>query len=202
MNMDNKLKKVNTKGIFFTLIKPCLSMIDNGDLFRKPISWFYMLLAVINLMLPIYIFSIALDNHIFDLKAKHAFVFLLIWIVIAFISWISFQLWWDRKSKVICSSTEGDKFVATPVFAHFIQTLGEWLGIWIGIGGTAFTLFTKLFLGDDARYLTRMFKLDFLDGPALFIVMPICGFLIIIITKFMAEQFMALSVIANNTKKE
>lgn len=187
---------------FFTFIKPYLSFIDNGHLYRRPFSWLYTLLAVVNLILPIYIFYQAADNRIFDAPAKFIIVFLLVWIIIAFASWISFQLWWDRKSKVISTSSEGDEFVATPVFSHLIQTIGEWLGTWIGIVGFSVALLTTIILGDEADYLSYQIGIPFLKTGFLFIIlMPIYGFLIIVATRFLAEQFRALSSIANNTRK-
>ena len=191
--MDNK---------FFKFIKPYLSFIDNGHLYRKPFSWLYTLLAVVNLILPIYIFYKAVDNNIFDAPAKFVIVFLLVWLIIAFASWVSFQLWWDRKTKVTTTSVEGDEFVATPVFSHLIQTLGEWLGTWIGIVGFSVALLTTIILGDEANYLSYQIGIPFLESGFLFVIlMPIYGFLIIVGTRFLAEQFRALSSIANNTRK-
>jgi len=187
---------------FFTFIKPYLSFIDNGHLYRKPFSWLYTLLAVVNLILPIYIFYQAADNNIFDTGAKFIIVFLLVWIIITFVSWVSFQLWWDRKSKVISTSSEGDDFVATPVFSHLIQTIGEWLGTWIGIVGFSVALLATIILGDEAYYLSNQIGIPFLKTGFLFVIlMPIYGFLIIVATRFLAEQFRALSSIANNTRK-
>jgi len=191
--MDNK---------FFTFIKPYLSLIDNGSLYRKPFSWLYILFAIINLILPIYIFYQALDNNIFDAKAKVIIVFLLVWLIIAFASWVGFQIWWDRKSKVISSSVVGDEFMATPVFSHLIQTLGEWIGSWIGIVGFGFALLSTIILGDEGHYLSQQFGFGFMETGFLYIIlMPIYGFLIIVATRFLAEQFRALASIANNTKK-
>ena len=191
--MDNK---------FFTFINPYLSFIDNGHLYRKPFSWLYVLLAIINLLMPIYVFYQAVDNHIFDAPAKFVIVFLLVWIIIALAGWISFQLWWDRKSKVINTSSVGDEFVSTPVFSHLIQTTGEWLGTWVGIVGFSVALLTTLILGDEGYNLSRQLGLGFMKTGFLFIVlMPIYGFLIIVVTRFLAEQFRALSSIANNTRK-
>ncbi len=192
--MDNK---------FFTFIKPYLSFIDNGHLYRKPFSWLYILLAIINLILPIFIFYQAVVNKIFDAQAKFIIVFLLVWIIIAFASWVSFQLWWDRKSKVISTAVESDEFVATPVFSHFIQTLGEWLGTWIGIVGFGTALLTTIILGGEGNSLSAQLGLDFMGTGFLSIVlMPIFGFLIIVAARFLAEQFRALASIANNTKKK
>lgn len=187
---------------FFSFIKPYLSFIDNGHLYRKPFSWLYAILAIINLILPLYVFYMAVDNRIFDSPAKFFIVFLLMWIIIAFASWVSFQLWWDRKSKIIDTSIEGDEFVATPVFSHLIQTLGEWLGTWIGIVGFGTALLTTIILGDEGSNLSREIGFGFLETGWLFIVlMPIYGFLIIVATRFLAEQFRALASIANNTRK-
>ena len=191
--MDNK---------FFTFIKPYLSFIDNGHLYRKPFSWLYVILAVINLILPIYVFYQAIKNQVFDSPAKYVIVFLLVWIIIAFASWISFQLWWDRKSKVINTSIESDEFVATPVFSHFIQTLGEWIGTWIGIVGFGIALLTTIILGKEGNSLSEQLGFGFMEvGFLSIILMPIYGFLIIVATRFLAEQFRALVSIANNTKK-
>lgn len=187
---------------FFTFIRPYLSFIDNGHLYRKPFSWLYTLLAILNLIFPLYIFYKAAKNDIFSAPEKLLIVFLLVWIIIAFASWISFQLWWDRKSKVITTSSHGDEFVATPVFSHLIQTIGEWLGTWLGIVGFSVALLTTILLGDEGYYITRLLELDFIGtGLTFIILMPIYGFLIIISTRFLAEQFRALSSIANNTRK-
>lgn len=187
---------------FLTFIKPYLSFIDNGGIYRKPFSWLYAIMAIINLILPLYVFYMAADNQIFKSPAKFITVFLLLWIIIAFASWVSFQLWWDRKSKVMDTSIEGDEFVATPVFSHLIQTVGEWLGTWIGIVGFGTALLTTIILGDDGYYLSRQIGFGFLKtGWVSVIFMPIYGFLIIVITRFLAEQFRALATIANNTKK-
>jgi len=192
--MDNK---------FLTFIKPYLSFIDNGHIFRKPFSWLYSILAIINLILPMYIFYLAVDNRIFDGDGEFILVFLLVWIIIVFASWVSFQLWWDRKSKVIDTSVEGDEFIATPVFSHLIQTIGEWLGTWIGIVGFGTGLITRIILGEDGNYFYRVIDVDFLSSGWLAIfIMPIYGFLIIVATRFLAEQFRALASIANNTSKK
>lgn len=191
--MDNK---------FTTFIKPYLSFIDSGKLFKQPFSWLYTLLAIINLLLPLYILYEAINNKVFSIGADFTIVFILMWLIIAFVSWVSFQLWWDRKSKVLNTSTEEDEFIATPVFSHFIQTIGEWLGTWVAIVGFVTALLTTLFLGQDAYYLLRSVGVSFLkSGWSFVVLMPIYGFLIIVVTRFLAEQFKALTSIANNVKK-
>lgn len=192
--MDNK---------FFTFIRPYLDFIDSGKLFRKPFGWLYTLLALVNLFIPFLVLYQAIDNRIFRAPAKYIFVFIIVWLVIAFVCWIGFQLWWDRKDKVNLTSSEDDDFIATPVFSHFLQTMGEWLGTFVGVVGFIFTLLATIFLGRDAYALSRQLGFGRMDmGIIAIILMPIYGFLIIVVTRFLAEQFRALASIANNTKKK
>lgn len=188
---------------FFNFIKPYLSWIDSGLFFRRPFSWLYGLFAILNLVLPIYVFIKAIDNRIFDASGKFVFVFLVVLLIIVFACWVGFQLWWDRMGKVINTSVDGDDFVSTPVFSHFIQTLGEWVGTWIGIVGFGSALLASIILGEDSYRLSNMLGLDFLTSGFIgVLLMPILGFLIVVITRFFAEQFRALSSIANNTRRD
>ena len=101
------------------------------------------------------------------------------------------------------SSTAGDEFVATPVFSHFIQTLGEWFGTYIGLVGFGFALLATIILGDEGRYLGLILGIPYLNtGWMAVITMPIIGFLIIVVSRFLSEQIRALASIANNTKKQ
>lgn len=187
---------------FFNFINPYLAFIDNGAIYRKPFNWLYTIFAILNILAPLVIFYIAIDKDIFDAPAKFIFAFLLIWIVIAFASWISFQLWWNRKSKVMQTSSIGDDFVATPVFAHLVQTFGEWIGTWIGIVGFLVPLIVLVIAGDEGGFLLRSLGIGFIyKGIVGVLLMPIYGFFIIIFARFLAEQFRALSSIANNTNR-
>lgn len=187
---------------FLTFVKPYLSYIDNGHFFRKPFSWLYALLGIVNLLLPVYVFYQANENSIFDLPAKFVIVFLLLWVIIAFAGWVGFQLWWDRKTNILILSSTGDEFIATPVFSHFIQTFGEWIGTYIGLVGFGFALLTTIILGEEGSYLGRNLGIPYLEtGLIAVITMPIIGFLIIVFSRFLSEQIRALSSIANNTRK-
>jgi len=194
--MDNK---------FFTFARPYLSFIDKGHLFKKPFNWLYTVMAIINLLVHLIILFTSIDNGVFKLKFKVVLTFILIWLITAFASWISFQIWWDRRSKITYSTQENDEFVATPAFSHFIQTAGETYGTWIGLVGFGFALFTTIILGGEASYLSYQLGMPLGSlmgsGVAAIFIMPIIGFLIIILSRFVSEQIKALVAIANNTKK-
>ncbi len=131
------------------------------------------------------------------------FVFLLLWLIIAFAGWVGFLLWWDRISKIDFCSTSGDEFIVTPAVSHFIQTLREWFGTWFGLVGFGFALLATLILGNEGDNLGQGIGLPYLEtGWTAVFTMPIVGFLIIVFSRFLAEQIKALSAIANNTKKQ
>jgi hypothetical protein len=202
LNRVGAILKIKFMQKILNFIDPFLSYIDNGKLFRKPFRWLYFALAAINALLPFYILYAAIDKDVFGAPAKFVFAFILIWIFVLAAAWVGFQIWWNRSEKVLETSVEGAEFPATPVIAHFIQTLGEWLGSFIAIVGFGFALVAWIFLGDEAYFLSRAIGLEFLDAGILaMILFPIYGFLIIVVSRFIAESFRALAAIANNTKK-
>jgi len=198
----HKLKSHSMENKFFTFIKPFLSYIDSGKLFKKPFNWLYIGLAVVNLILPFILLYKAIDSGIFDYGgAKFTFAFIFIWLFIVAACWIGFQIWWNRKEKVLESSQEGAEFPATPVISHFVQTFGEWLGVFIAVVGFGVSFFTTIFLGEESRYLSNALGLPFTMGIIGIVLFPLFGFITIVICRFIAEQCRALAAIANNTKK-
>lgn len=190
--MDNK---------FFTFIRPYLGYIDSGKMFRQPIGYVYLALAIINALLPLYIMYQAADHDVFEAPAKVVVVFLILWLIIAAAGWVSFQLWWDRKSKVNETSSEGDEFVAIPVYSHFVQTAGEWAGTWFAVVGFFFGIFTELV--EESRMIGSFIPGGFLRGGGIesAIISVITGYLIIVLSRAAAEMLRAIVSIANNTRK-
>lgn len=141
---------------------------------------------------------------------ERAIIALVLFCVLSiFIGVVIFQIFMDRKSKMNLTSKENDEFIAIPVVAHTIQTLGEAIGIYIGIMGT-FTIFIAIVfkvcfgyygLGNlyvvDLEYLSK----NLFAGIPYTLLPIIVGFLTIIISRITAEGIKAIVVIANNTKK-
>lgn len=189
--------------MFFNFLKPYLSYIDNGDLYRKPIKWLYTIFAVLNLLIPFFMLYMVLESEILGYaNAKAIITFTLCWLVVVGVSWFGFQLWWDRRNKIETITTAGDDFIATPAVAHLIQTAGEWFGTWVGVGATLIVLIGAIFMGSGMNDMGRIMGFGVMRwGIAGIIFMPIFGFMIIIGSRFFAEQIRAIAAIANNTKK-
>lgn len=207
VSVANKAQEWNNT--FVSFIKPFLGTIDNGSFFRRVFGWIYVTIAILNILSPFYILFKAIDSGIFKAEGKYVLLFLISWLVIAFLSWFGFQLWWNRRDKVNQSSYSGAEFVATPVLAHFIQTLGEWYGVISGVLGFLIGLLSLFFdRGYDYPYYRNsgfddsFIPIPFLNqgGWHLIFLGPILGFLIVFLFRFLSETIKALSVIANNTK--
>ena len=194
---DKKKKFENlTGGPFFTFSKRYLDFIGKEKLF----SLVYIIMAVANLIIPFVILYVVIDLGLFGYGAKFVFALIFTWLVIVFAFWIGFQLWWERRRKLNDLATS--EFVATPIFSEILQTFGEWLGTLIGIIGVGGGIIVTIFLGDEARYLSGIPYLGFLQyGIGTVIIGPVVGFFIIIISRFIAEQLRILAALENNTKE-
>lgn len=185
--------------VFFKFIEPYLSFIDKGDFFRKPFCWLYVLLAAINIIFPFYVLYEMINVFSF-FSGQMIFGFILVWLGFVFTGWLGFQLWWNRKDKVLHVADTDAEFVAVPAYTHFIQTFGEWLGMYLGIVGCWTSIIVTIF----GQSLSNV---GFIPGSGLIqsgftaiFLFPVIGFLITITTRVFAELLRALASIANNTK--
>ncbi len=192
------------KNFLISCFKPFFDYIDNGKFFRKPYAWFYVLIAVLNLLFPLYILGKVIAGCFFSFtNGSLIAVFIIFWLILALAGWFSFQLWWNRKKKVENLTKEKDDFVAIPVFSNLIQTCGEWCGSYIAIVGCLGSILATVFLGENAGMLNSFYGFGAIDFTAAgIILMPLYGFFIIGVSRFFAEGARALASIANNTKKK
>ena len=185
-----------TEGPFFQFAGPYLEFLGKGRLFNLV----YVVMAVANLIIPFVILYQVIDSGFFSYGAKYVFAFIFAWLSIVFACWIGFQLWWERRKKVI--NMGSPEFIATPIFSEILQTFGEWLGTLIGIVGAAGGLMASIFLGNDVDYLFSMIGLGFMRfGILTVIIGPVIGYFIIILFRFLAEQLRIFASLANNTKE-
>jgi Na+-transporting methylmalonyl-CoA/oxaloacetate decarboxylase gamma subunit len=191
---------------FFSFISPALKVIDNGKFFREPLRWLYFFLAGLNVLMPLaVIYYAAKYSDFLDNGFLFFLGFLLLFLVVCFTSWVGFQIWWSRAGSIRLFSSEGDENFATIALSHLLQTLGEWLGALIALNGFFGGLFlllgeliSVLLLGDGLPLGTMG-----MGVYVYFLILlgPLSGFLVIVITRFLAEQIRALASVANYTRK-
>jgi len=197
--MDNKLEaKIEKmdKSPFFSFSKPYMDFIGKGKIF----SYVYFVLAIINLIIPFAVIYTTIDSGVFRyVGAKYIFAIIFSWLVVAFASWIGFQIWWNRRIKI--SDSTSVEFIATTSFSEIIQTFGEWAGTFIGIIGAGIGIIALVFLGNEANSLFKYIGLSFMSfGPMVIIIGPIMGFFIMILFRFFAEQLRLFASLVNYIK--
>lgn len=100
----------------------------------------------------------------------------------------------EPENKLKEAIQEENEFIAIPVVSHLTQTMGEWLGLYIGVIGTLCSVVIAIFAANEIRYILPI-------PSGMFFLMPIYGFLIVVFARLLAELYRALAVIANNTRK-
>ena len=181
--------------VFFNFAKPYFDYIGKGRIY----TLVYVVMALLNLLVPLaVIFVVIQSGYMRHAGTSVVIAFIVLWLIIAFASWIGFQLWWYRKSSV--KNFESKDFIATPVVSDILQTFGECLGTFVGIVGAGAGIIAVFFLGHAREYLFHGFSfLRF--GPLLIAGGPVAGFFILLIFRFIAEQIRIFAAIANNTKQ-
>lgn len=187
----------------FSFLDPVWRYIDNGSFFREPFRWLYIAIAALNLLFPFVVIFLSIESGIFKYMPGGAiFACVLIFILLLALAAMSFLLWMNRQKKLKDMLHEKNEFVAIPMVSHFIQTLGEWIGFYIGIFGCVASLLFMLFGGGDM--MGRVIGDSLLPlgtGIVMVVVYPIMGFLIVVSARLLAELYRALASIANNTKR-
>jgi hypothetical protein len=186
---------------FLTFFDPFFAYIDTGKIFRKPFSWLYGLIAILNAVFPFFILYWMIDLFKF-LEGHQIFGMILLWIVILAAGWFSFQLWWNRMAKVGTFTSDNDEFAATPAYAHLLQTTGEWLGCYVAGVGSLTVLIASIFSvnTDQLPSLVGGGKMFGFGITGIFVAI-IYGFLILVSFRVIAELIKAIISTANNTKK-
>ncbi len=186
---------------FQQIINAFLTYIDSGRIFREPFKWLYMLASFSSALFPIIIIFLAFKHGLFEGPFKIVLAFLLIWIFMLVAGAVGCLIWWDRKDKVSNLTTGEQEFVASPVFAHYIQTAGEVFAIYMAVVGTGISLISGVFLSGDGYELNSVLPFNPSIGFLGVFAFPVLGYLILVFTRFIAEQIKALATIANNTRK-
>lgn len=184
----------NAMNLFTGFARPFFNLIDSGTLYRKPFKIFYTVLAVLNLLSILGILGVMFKGGVGPIITGIFTIFAL---------WVGFQLWWDRKEKVGSFVTPGSEFVALPVFSHLFQTIGEWSGAFVAIVGVGASLGSLLSGSSAPSFGYGSGPLGMVMGGmgiGGLIASPIIGFLILIVSRAIAEQIRALVAVANNTK--
>ncbi len=162
----------------------CIDYVDSGRFYRQPVKILYYLFSIVTFGIPIARLVDRIDWWEY-MGAKFIVMDVLLIIVGVFVAGCSFYLWAKRAKSLNLEASANSRFVAIPILANILQTIGEWLFIIIGIGGVLYAVISLLF--------------GMINDVTLIVATPIAGYLICLFMRFLAESTKAIAHIANNT---
>jgi len=184
---------------FTGFIKPVLDLIDNGVFYRKGFWLLYLLSAIASLLTPIVLLASAISSGFLGYMSFGVVLGLILaWLFVAFSYWLGFQVYWNRMKKIDTLFKEEDDFVAIPLLADYIKTSGEYICI-VSVSSVPGLVLFGIVAADAAGNILPI------GGTGITFVLTsifigILGYVVLLVSKFLAESILALAAIANNTK--
>lgn len=173
------------------ILNPVLGFIDSGKFFRQPFKWLYIIIGVLNIIIPIAMI-IGVSNGWDYMQGAMRFAMVLNILVAILVAFLGFLIWYKRAQNLKCDAGESSRFIAIPLVANLLQTYGEWIGMIIGVGGFFTALIGFIFGGSILYY----YHINFL----VVILMPVVGYVLVVFFRFLAEGCLALANIANSAQ--
>ena len=172
------------------IMESVLNYVDSGNIYRKPFKWLYWAIGVI---IAIGILATIVD--MFDDFERYSSavrkVGLVIIMILMFAGAIYSVFYWYRRAKDVETVVDVNaRFVAIPVVAHIILSLGEFWGIGLAIFGAAISIIATLF---DVMHFGS-------NGIVGIIGCPILGYFTLLFSRFMSESLAVVTSIANETR--
>lgn len=179
----------------FNLLKPLTDFIDSGRFFRQPFQWLYYIIGVLCALTPLYVLYTLIESRIFKYAdGGDIFAIILIWLVFGAVCIGGLILWFSRGKKLSEILPENSKFVALPCVANFIQTSGEFFGLFIGLFGFIGGVLSNIFgIGREFPIIAATIPTSILS--------LIFGYLAVVFSRYVSELLLAIAAIANNTEK-
>ena len=195
-----------------------LSLIDSGKFFTHPMRWLYVVFACLSFVPALLILYFMYDTGV-DGILRHAkgwikfsgYLFCFIFAVFVIVTAIlMFYYWMNRSHKVAHIVNEGDQIVAMPVWAHFVQSIFESFGVYIGIippfGAALFYLwgvitgFKYIEPHADAGDIFKLFLLGLLALALFTFVCLFVSYIIILVAHYIGESIRVRAQIANDVR--
>lgn len=197
-------------------LEKLLSWIDNGSFFISPMKWIYMVFAYLSFIPPFilvyFIFELS-DEGLFKYMSGWskftAYLFCIIFLAVVVIAAIiMFFFWKDRCKKINQAVRVGDQIVALPLWAHLNQSIGESLGVYIGIvpsiAGILIYIWGLLtgfeYLNMFGNNILQTIFISLLALAAFIIANIFIGFVIVLISHFISESIKLSAQIANDVR--
>lgn len=178
----------------FSYLNLGLEYVDSGRFFRNPFKWIYYIIGVANFAVPFMMITQLINNSKW-MYGKMISMLVLLAIFALVLAFVACYWWIKRGNSLALDAKDGSRFVAIPMISNITQTAGEVVGLWVGVYGFIIVLLALLFTNS---YETH--ELTFGYGIWGLLIFPVLGYLIVLFSRFLAELYLALASIANNTR--
>ncbi|MBD5214059.1 MAG: hypothetical protein HDS75_04460 [Bacteroidales bacterium] len=177
---------------FTKLINPLFSFLDSGKLFKQPLMYLYYALGVAMCLLGIYFIVDNFDSFSYMPGAVKFYTIMMMLVLLAACVF-SLMFWFHRANDLKNERFDETRFIAIPVVASLIRSIGEFLGLVLAYLGVCSGILTILILSFEDSTAIGL-GLGELFGGA------IAGYLLLVFFRYSAELILAIAAIANNTK--
>lgn len=188
-NLFNFLNEKVAKASFLSSFSPLINWLKSGNIFKQPVALFYVLIGIGALLAP-FVTLIQLSDIFSYGSASMIVALIFIFLIMLVGGFFGIRYWIERSSDLSQITSADDQFVATPVISHLIQCWGEFFGTYV------------MTVGSLSFLVLLMFNVP--QIPAAFSDVVSCvigGFMMILVSRVIAELISAICAIANNTKK-
>ena len=195
-----------------------LSLIDNGKFFIQPMRWLYVFFGCLSFVPVLLVLYFLYDSGISNLlryaegwEKFSGYLFFFIYVIFTIVSAIlMFFFWMNRSRKVMQVANEGDQIVAMPVWAHYVQSVLESIGVCTfmlpPMGAVLFFLWG---LVSGFKYVSHTFEFsDYLKTLligllilAFFVLICfLISYIIILLAHYIGESIRVRAQIANDVR--
>lgn len=177
------------------------SRIGTREFFLGSFRILYAIVAVSSLaIIPLTLFGFIAESD----RPKEYITNAVLWLPLSVTALLHAVLWKNRAGALGRLTNPGERYVAIPLYAHLIRTLGEAVGLITWLGGISYGLLTEVIIWTPL--VTRRDATNLIDSvlPGTVPFMIACGlagYIAMLLTRTAAEALDALPTVANNTQR-
>lgn len=175
-----------------------VNLFDNGQMYITPMKWLYWINAVVPFLTPLA--AIAFAVNYYDMIEYYGsgwakFIYFVVALVLIAVSavwaYFNFLFWKNRIQRLSTLVSKGDRIVALPLLANYIQFSGECTAMFVAYIGTTTVVLGYLFLllsGYDGFYSDANFIKILFAAIGIILLILIVAYGIALLARFIAEQ--------------
>jgi len=186
---------------YMQYVDKVLNLIQDNKTISIGMKYFYILFAIINLLIPLFILIEILDQGLGGYPATTIIGTILIFLVVVLIGFAGFKLFWQRQKKIRDYLESKSKYIVSFAFSDIVLSFGHWLAMIVGIGIPLIYFIVLLLVDSEALSFLNIFLPLPIKWTSI-IWLVAFGFIILIFFTFISERIKIFPEIGINITKE